>query len=155
METDMEQQQQLLLLQQQFILLQQLTKQAQQQQAAITRFPSNIDAHLRPPPIHRPLTLHQKNPSPSPVPVPNPIPNLQQQQGSDLGQNAQHSQQQQRVQVNQVELQMAYQNAWHVCHPGFKRPFSSLEDACERDYLYAYRREKLMEVAMCCFGPDD
>ncbi|KAJ6433896.1 hypothetical protein OIU84_017577 [Salix udensis] len=154
METDMEQQQQLLLQQQQSLLLQQLTKQAQQQQATITRFPSNIDAHLRPPPIHRPLTLHQKNPSPSHVPV--PIPNLQQQQGSDLGKNAQHSQQQQKgVQGNQVELQMAYQDAWHVCHPDFKRPFSSLEDACERDYLYAYRREKLMEVAMWCFGPDD
>ncbi|KAF9670387.1 hypothetical protein SADUNF_Sadunf13G0063000 [Salix dunnii] len=27
---------------------------------------------------------------------------------------------------------MAYQDAWHVCHPDFKRPFSSLEDACER-----------------------
>lgn len=27
---------------------------------------------------------------------------------------------------------MAYQDAWRVCHPDFKRPFSSLEDACER-----------------------
>nr|XP_043636036.1 uncharacterized protein LOC122607170 [Erigeron canadensis] len=26
----------------------------------------------------------------------------------------------------------AYQDAWRVCHPDFKRPFSSLEDACER-----------------------
>ncbi|KAJ1411947.1 GLTSCR protein, conserved region [Sesbania bispinosa] len=33
---------------------------------------------------------------------------------------------------NQMELQMAYQDAWRVCHPDFKRPFSSLEDACER-----------------------
>ncbi|KHN11745.1 hypothetical protein glysoja_006198 [Glycine soja] len=31
-----------------------------------------------------------------------------------------------------MELQMAYQDAWRVCHPDFKRPFSSLEDACER-----------------------
>ncbi|PPS00571.1 hypothetical protein GOBAR_AA20088 [Gossypium barbadense] len=27
---------------------------------------------------------------------------------------------------------MAYQDALRVCHPDFKRPFSSLEDACER-----------------------
>ncbi|KAG6382388.1 hypothetical protein SASPL_157943 [Salvia splendens] len=27
---------------------------------------------------------------------------------------------------------LAYQDAWRVCHPDFKRPFSSLEDACER-----------------------
>lgn len=27
---------------------------------------------------------------------------------------------------------MAYQDAWRVCHPDFKRPFTSLEDACER-----------------------
>nr|AFK40817.1 unknown [Lotus japonicus] len=33
---------------------------------------------------------------------------------------------------NPMELQMAYQDAWRVCHPDFKRPFSSLEDACER-----------------------
>ncbi|CAL5211903.1 unnamed protein product [Lathyrus oleraceus] len=26
---------------------------------------------------------------------------------------------------------MAYQDAWRVCHPDFKRPFSSLEDACD------------------------
>ncbi|XP_011044424.1 PREDICTED: putative mediator of RNA polymerase II transcription subunit 26 [Populus euphratica] len=132
LQQEVQQQQQ----QQQFLLLQQLTKQAQQQQqqAAISRFPSNIDAHLRPPSNHRPLTLHQQNPNPNPNS--NPIPNLQQQQGSNLGQNAQHLQQQQqkgiRPQVNQVELQMAYQDAWRVCHPDFKRPFSSLEDACER-----------------------
>lgn len=29
-------------------------------------------------------------------------------------------------------LQLAYQDAWKVCHPDFKRPFSSLEDACQR-----------------------
>ncbi|KAF2288061.1 hypothetical protein GH714_004234 [Hevea brasiliensis] len=27
---------------------------------------------------------------------------------------------------------MAYQDAWRVCHPNVKKPFSSLEDACER-----------------------
>ena len=133
---EVQQQQQQQQHQQQFLLLQQLTKQAQQQQqAAISRFPSNIDAHLRPPSNHRPLTFHQQNPNPNS----NPIPNLQQQQGSNLGQNAQHLQQQQkgiRPQVIQVELQMAYQDAWRVCHPDFKGPFSSLEDACERFFKF-------------------
>ncbi|KAM7279845.1 hypothetical protein ACFE04_006979 [Oxalis oulophora] len=35
--------------------------------------------------------------------------------------------------LNQAEIQMAYQDAWRVCHPEIKRPFSSLEDACERE----------------------
>ncbi|WCJ33207.1 hypothetical protein M5689_014583 [Euphorbia peplus] len=146
---DQQQQQQLIMQQQQqaqhqqqFMLLQQLQKQAQHQQqhqqqqaAAISRFPSNIDAHLRPPGLHRPLNLHPPNP--------NPNPNLQQQQSPNLAQNAQQQmqlQQQQMLQqhkgirppVNQVEIQMAYQDAWRVCHPDVKRPFSSLEDACER-----------------------
>ncbi|XP_065862834.1 uncharacterized protein [Euphorbia lathyris] len=150
-----QQQQQLLLQQQQqahhqqqFLLLQQLQKQAQQQHqhqhqqaAAISRFPSNIDAHLRPPGLHRPPNLQQQNPNP------NPNSNLQQQQSPNLAQNAQQMQQQQQQQqqqmfqqqqkgirppVNQVEIQMAYQDAWRVCHPDVKRPFSSLEDACER-----------------------
>jgi hypothetical protein len=30
---------------------------------------------------------------------------------------------------------MAYQDAWRVCHPDFKRPFGSLEDACERFFF--------------------
>ncbi|MBA0824671.1 hypothetical protein Goarm_021324 [Gossypium armourianum] len=96
--------------QQQFLLLQQLQKQAQQnqqqqqQQQAISRFPSNIDAHLRT--------------------TPGPPPQQQQQQPNQ--------QQKQIRPLNQAELQMAYQDAWRVCHPDFKRPFSSLEDACER-----------------------
>uniref|UniRef100_A0A2P2JWM8 GLTSCR protein conserved domain-containing protein n=1 Tax=Rhizophora mucronata TaxID=61149 RepID=A0A2P2JWM8_RHIMU len=68
----------------------------------------------------------------------------QQQQGLNLGQNVQQQHQQQQQQqnkgirppINQVELQMAYQDAWRVCHPDFKRPFSSLEDACERFVLF-------------------
>ncbi|GLT30854.1 hypothetical protein SLA2020_056370 [Shorea laevis] len=59
--------------QQQFLLLQQLQKQAQQQhqqqqQAAISRFPSNIDAHLRTPGVlqHRRINIQQK-PNPTPI----------------------------------------------------------------------------------------
>ncbi|XP_050225973.1 uncharacterized protein LOC126675382 [Mercurialis annua] len=142
MQQQQQQQQQQAQHQQQLLLLQQLKQaqhqqQQQQQQAAISRFPSNIDAHLRP--HHRPLNLsHPQNPNPNPN-HPNSSLHQQQQQGSNLGQNAQHSQQQQLLQqkalrppVNQVELQMAYQDAWRVCHPDIKRPFSSLEDACER-----------------------
>ncbi|KAG6424805.1 hypothetical protein SASPL_115225 [Salvia splendens] len=58
--------------QQQLLQQQLLMQQIQRQKDAMSRFPSNIDAHLRP------------------------------------------------------------QDAWRVCHPDFKRPFSSLEDACER-----------------------
>ncbi|KAI4341225.1 hypothetical protein MLD38_025974 [Melastoma candidum] len=109
--------------QQQFLLLQQLQKQ-QQQAAAISRFPSNIDAHLRPPGMaHRPIQ-------------PNPVPNApQQQQHTQQPQQQQQQQQQQQKVIrpgNQAEFQMAYQDAWRVCHPDFKRPFSSLEDSCER-----------------------
>ncbi|CAN0881938.1 BRD4-interacting chromatin-remodeling complex-associated protein [Linum grandiflorum] len=150
---DQQQQQQLLLQQQQqqqqqqFLLLQQLQKQAQhqhhqqQQASAISRFPSNIDVHLRPPGLHRQVNLQHPNPNPNP----NANPNSQQQQqaqGSSLGQNVQHPSHHQqqppaqqkaiRPPVNQMELQMAYQDAWRVCHPDFKRPFTSLEDACER-----------------------
>nr|GMD55027.1 RNA polymerase sigma factor sigA-like [Ipomoea batatas] len=39
---------------------------------------------------------------------------------------------------NTAELQMAYQDAWRVCHPDFKRPFSSLEDACERFFVVVF-----------------
>ncbi|KAL9272320.1 hypothetical protein AKJ16_DCAP19252 [Drosera capensis] len=126
--------------QQQMLLFQQLQQQhhlqkQQQQQAAISRFPSNIDAHLRP--------LNFTNPTPSnpnPNPTPNPNPN-----SSVIGSAAvQQQQKQQRVVGrvggaagavmggNQAELQMAYQDAWRVCHPDFKRAFASLEDACER-----------------------
>ncbi|OIW05567.1 hypothetical protein TanjilG_23353 [Lupinus angustifolius] len=33
---------------------------------------------------------------------------------------------------SQLDLQNAYQDAWRICHPDFKRPFSSLRDACLR-----------------------
>ncbi|CAA7032776.1 unnamed protein product [Microthlaspi erraticum] len=49
-------------------------------------------------------------------------------------QQQQQQQQQQKSMrpTNQLELQFAYQDAWRVCHPDVKRPFASLEDACER-----------------------
>ncbi|KAJ8762716.1 hypothetical protein K2173_012208 [Erythroxylum novogranatense] len=132
--------------QQQLLLLQQLQKQAHQQQqksAAISRFPSNIDAHLRTPGIPRPPSLQPQtptpipnNPTPTPTPNPNPSPNPSPNPNPNSNPNPSLQQQQQqkaiRPPVNQVELQMAYQDAWRVCHPDFKRPFSSLEDACER-----------------------
>ncbi|XP_023533474.1 SWI/SNF chromatin-remodeling complex subunit SNF5-like [Cucurbita pepo subsp. pepo] len=133
---------------QQFLLLQQLQKQqqAQQQAAAISRFPSNIDAHLRPPGLHlRPgsINLHQNlNPNPTasvpnlqsnPSPTQPPSQQLQQQKQQQQQQQQQHQLQQRAMRTgNQAELQMAYQDAWRVCHPDIKRPFGSLEDACER-----------------------
>ncbi|KAK3027949.1 hypothetical protein RJ639_039416 [Escallonia herrerae] len=156
-----QQQQQLMLQQQQqqqqLLLLQQIQQQQQQQQRAISRFPSNIDAHLRPQLLHRQISHHpppqsqpppppqqQQTPNPNPNPNSNPNPNAnpssnsnpshpinnQQNPGSSLQQ--QQQQKLSRSPANQAELQMAYQDAWRVCHPDFKRPFSSLEDACER-----------------------
>ncbi|KAK4268279.1 hypothetical protein QN277_024959 [Acacia crassicarpa] len=147
----LQQQQQQLLLQhqqkqqQQMLLFQQMKQQQQQQQhqaqqaAAISRFPSNIDAHLRP---MRSINLQQSpNANPNPHPNSNPIANVHQnpnlnhlQQQSQQQQHQSQQQQQQKIvrSTNQMELQMAYQDAWRVCHPDFKRPFSSLEDACER-----------------------
>ncbi|KAL6997972.1 hypothetical protein U1Q18_008096 [Sarracenia purpurea var. burkii] len=129
-----QQQQQQLLFQQ---IQQQKQQQQQQQQAAISRFPSNIDAHLRPPGLlqHRPINPQQQSPNLN-NPNPNSISNLQQHQNSSSNPQSQQQQHQQqkaiRPPANQAELQMAYQDAWRVCHPDFKRPFSSLEDACER-----------------------
>ncbi|KAM7274062.1 hypothetical protein ACFE04_028726 [Oxalis oulophora] len=79
----------------------------------------------------------------------NPNPNLrQQQQQQQLNPNLfqqtpnqqeqrqnPNLQQQQNLQekaVNQADLQMAYQDAMRVCNPEIERPFSSLQDACER-----------------------
>ncbi|KAK9144135.1 hypothetical protein Sjap_004038 [Stephania japonica] len=147
-----QQQQQLLLQhhhQQQLLLLQQYQQQHQQQQQAISRFPSNIDAHLRPLGLHRQISIQQQQQQQQnqqqnqqqQQQQQNPNPNLsqqQQQQQLHLQQQQQQLQQQQRTAAaasrpgNQAELEMAYQDAWRVCHPDIKRPFLSLEDACER-----------------------
>lgn len=34
--------------------------------------------------------------------------------------------------VSSLEVEMARQDAFRVCNPDVRRPFSSLEDACER-----------------------
>ncbi|KAJ0561603.1 putative GLTSCR protein region [Helianthus annuus] len=118
-------------LQQRMLLLQQMQQQQKLQQA-ISRFPSNIDAHLRP--LQRPVSNQQpQNPNPNPnlLQSNNPMvlnsqvrpPNRTQAVGAGAAG---------APTANQVEMQMAYQDAWRVCHPDFKRPFSSLEDACER-----------------------
>ncbi|KAK4362771.1 hypothetical protein RND71_018012 [Anisodus tanguticus] len=127
------QQQQLMMQQQQqLLLLQQIQRQKQQQQDAMARFPSNIDVHLRPQQIlHRPI--NSQNPNPNPSSSNNPSSQIPNQ----LGINPGPTQQQQNLtrvapESNRVELQMAYQDAWRVCHPDFKRPFTSVEDACER-----------------------
>ncbi|KAL8246000.1 hypothetical protein R6Q59_007216 [Mikania micrantha] len=114
--------------QQQFLLLQQLQQQQKQQQA-ISRFPSNIDAHLRP--IQRPITNQQpQNTNPNPNLIQNPNSVILNSQIRPL--NRTQANPSASPPANQAELQMAYQDAWRVCHPDFKRPFSSLEDACER-----------------------
>nr|XP_043632782.1 myb-like protein P [Erigeron canadensis] len=141
--------------QQQFLLLQQIQQQQQQhkQQQAISRFPSNIDAHLRPlqqrPILNHQLQQQQQNPNPNSLNSSQQIrPNAatttmsrmqtqtQAQNNNNNNNNSNNAvgsqQQQQTPPANQVELQMAYQDAWRVCHPDFKKPFSSLEDACER-----------------------
>uniref|UniRef100_A0A7N0TBY5 GLTSCR protein conserved domain-containing protein n=1 Tax=Kalanchoe fedtschenkoi TaxID=63787 RepID=A0A7N0TBY5_KALFE len=121
--------------QQQMLMLQQLQHQKQQ---AMSRFPSNIDAHLRTPGFPRQMVnpnLHQQ-PSPSPNPNnPNPGTESQHQNLQPSQTVAAQVQQQQRMvrpPANQTELHLAYQDAWRVCHPDYKRPFASIEDACER-----------------------
>ncbi|KAL8471138.1 hypothetical protein ACS0TY_028102 [Phlomoides rotata] len=113
--------------------LMQQFQQIQRQKDAMSRFPSNIDAHLRPQHHilqHRPLNPNstpqqqiipnQLHPSPNPNTIPN---------SSATPTSINPPQQQQQ---HKASLQLAYQDAWRVCHPDFKRPFSSLEDACER-----------------------
>ncbi|CAI9755290.1 unnamed protein product [Fraxinus pennsylvanica] len=121
--------------QQQFLLLQQLQRQKQQQDA-ISRFPSNIDAHLRPPQHHllhqRPHTSAQPQHQHSQIPNANSIPNLPHPQNPTSSNPNNNTAQNPQQQQHKASLQLAYQDAWRVCHPDFKRPFSSLEDACER-----------------------
>ncbi|XP_076890583.1 uncharacterized protein LOC143541726 [Bidens hawaiensis] len=123
-----QQQQQPHHLQQRMLLLQQMQQQQKLQQA-ISRFPSNIDAHLRP--LQRPVINQQQQQPNNPNLQQNPNPN-----SNPMSLNSQirptNRTQTQKPPANQAEMQMAYQDAWRVCHPDFKRPFASLEDACER-----------------------
>lgn len=127
------QHQQMLLLQQQ--IQHQQHKQLQQQQASLSRFGS-FGRPLQPPPppqqqqqlfpsinpdpnLNHPLiSNHLQNPNPNLNPNPNPS-----------------SSAVPKVMRNPAELQMAYQDLRRVCHPDYKTPFSSLQDACERSLL--------------------
>ncbi|WOL01735.1 SWI/SNF chromatin-remodeling complex subunit SNF5-like [Canna indica] len=101
-----------------------------QQQQAISRFPSNIDAHLRAPGL-RSLHFQGPNPPPSssssqPPPTSNPLHHPSQSQparppASGVGRPG-----------NPVEVEMAQKDAMMVCNPDFKRPFASVEDAVLR-----------------------
>ncbi|XP_018439817.2 mediator of RNA polymerase II transcription subunit 9-like [Raphanus sativus] len=129
----MQQQQQMQQRQQQLFLMQHLQRQQQQQQqqaAAMSRLPSNTtnNSHLLAPPgliQNRPVNPSFLNPNQRPMMMmmmTQPQPQQQQQEKKPPMMRA----------LNQTELQFAYQDAWRVCHPDFKRPFASLEDACER-----------------------
>ncbi|KAL3521774.1 hypothetical protein ACH5RR_019923 [Cinchona calisaya] len=134
--------------QQQILLLQQQLQRQKQQDAIMSRFPSNIDAHLRPQQQH---LLHHRSQNPNPnhqisytsnqqtpnsaIPTtttaaPATTNNNENNTNNSSPSNPQPPHKLGRA--NPAELQMAYQDAWRVCHPDFKRPFSSLEDACER-----------------------
>ncbi|KAH6788175.1 mediator of RNA polymerase II transcription subunit-like protein [Perilla frutescens var. hirtella] len=127
--------------QQQLMQQQMLMQQIQRQKDAMSRFPSNIDAHLRPQHQHQHQHQHPSLLHPRPLTNPNPNSAPQQQQiipnqlhpnpNPNPNPNSSTPNQQQQQQ-HKASLQLAYQDAWRVCHPDFKRPFSSLEDACER-----------------------
>ncbi|KAF0889156.1 hypothetical protein E2562_022427 [Oryza meyeriana var. granulata] len=133
-------------LQRQIFLMQQAQAQAQAQaqgqghaptpqqlsQQAMSRFPSNIDAHLRP---LGPIRFQQP-----PQPQPQPPPQQQQQQqphsgGPSPSQSQASPQQQQHAaaaRVRSPEVEMALQDAMRVCNPDIKTPFQSLEDVVNR-----------------------
>uniref|UniRef100_A0A0E0FC09 GLTSCR protein conserved domain-containing protein n=1 Tax=Oryza meridionalis TaxID=40149 RepID=A0A0E0FC09_9ORYZ len=139
-------------LQRQIFLMQQAQAQSQAQghaptpqqlsQQAMSRFPSNIDAHLRP---LGPIRFQQPpQPQPQP-PQPPPQPQPQQQQphsGAPSPSQSQASPQQQQQQaaamaaaaarVRSPEVEMALQDAMRVCNPDIKTPFQSIEDAVNR-----------------------
>jgi hypothetical protein len=121
-------------LQRQLFLMQQAQAQSQPQshpqaqqlsQQAMSRFPSNIDAHLRPLGPHR-----FQQPPPSQLQT-QPQPHSQ---GPSLSQSQPSPQQQQAPQARgrSPEVEMALQDAMRVCNPNIKTPFQSLEDAVSR-----------------------
>uniref|UniRef100_A0A0E0BSI3 GLTSCR protein conserved domain-containing protein n=1 Tax=Oryza glumipatula TaxID=40148 RepID=A0A0E0BSI3_9ORYZ len=147
-------------LQRQIFLMQQAQAQSQSQghaptpqqlsQQAMSRFPSNIDAHLRP---LGPIRFQQPpQPQPQPPQPPPSQPQQQQQQQQHSGapspsqsqaspQQQQQQQQQQAAamaaaaaRVRSPEVEMALQDAMRVCNPDIKTPFQSIEDAVNRAY---------------------
>ncbi|XP_042375998.1 SWI/SNF chromatin-remodeling complex subunit SNF5-like [Zingiber officinale] len=101
-----------------------------QQQQAISRFPSNIDAHLRAPGLR---SLHFQGPavSPSASQLPSAAnlhhhpPQSQPARSSGLGVGVGRP-------GNPLEVEMAQKDAMMVCNPDFKRPFASVDDAVLR-----------------------
>lgn len=117
-------------LQRQLFLMQQAQAQAQAQphpqaqqlsQQAMSRFPSNIDAHLRPLGPHR-----FQQPAPSQLQTP-PQPHSQGQPHPQPS-----PQQAAQARVRSPEVEMALQDAMRVCNPDIKTPFHSLADAVSR-----------------------
>ncbi|KQJ86774.1 general transcriptional corepressor CYC8 [Brachypodium distachyon] len=125
-------------LQRQLFLMQQAQAQAQAQaqshppaqqlsQQAMSRFPSNIDAHLRPLGPHR---FQQPPPS-----QPQPQPHSQgpsQPQPQSQPQAPPQQQLAAQARGRSPEVEMALQDAMRVCNPDIKTPFQSLEDAVSR-----------------------
>ncbi|KAF8666367.1 hypothetical protein HU200_053470 [Digitaria exilis] len=138
-------------LQRQLFLMQQAQAQGQthpQQlsQQAMSRFPSNIDAHLRPlgPPRFHQLQQQQQPPQSQQQQQPQPPhsqgPSQSPSQGAQQGSPHQHQQaaaaqaqaQAQAARIRGPEMEMALQDAMRVCNPDIKTPFQSIEDAVNR-----------------------
>jgi hypothetical protein len=102
-------------------------------QQAMSRFPSNIDAHLRPlGPLRfqqpqQPQPSHSQGPSQSPSQATQQASPQQQQQAA-----AAAAAQAQAARVRSPEMEMALQDAMRVCNPDVKTPFQSIEDAVNR-----------------------
>uniref|UniRef100_A0A0D9XZ59 GLTSCR protein conserved domain-containing protein n=1 Tax=Leersia perrieri TaxID=77586 RepID=A0A0D9XZ59_9ORYZ len=114
-------------------------------QQAMSRFPSNIDAHLRPLGPIRFQQPPQPQPQQAAAGAQAPPPSQQQQSGgpspSPSQSQSQASPQQQQQQAAAAaaaaaaarargpEVEMALQDAMRVCNPDIKTPFQSIEDA--------------------------
>lgn len=128
-------------LQRQLFLMQQAQAHPQQlSQQAMSRFPSNIDAHLRP---LGPLRFQQPQTQPphsqglsqsSSQAAQQAPPHQQQQQAAAVAaaQAAQAQAQAQAARLRSPEMEMALQDAMRVCNPDIKTPFQSIEDAINR-----------------------
>lgn len=116
-------------------------QQLQQQQSIMSRFPSNIDAHLRPPGLRSSNFNHFTQAG-----VPNSSAAVNSGNAAAVQHQMQQIQQQQVVKAavaataatvarqggNPKEVEMAQQDALRVTNPDLKRPFSSVEDAVNR-----------------------
>ncbi|KAG2620680.1 mediator of RNA polymerase II transcription subunit 15-like [Panicum virgatum] len=113
-------------------------------QQAMSRFPSNIDAHLRPlGPLrfHQPQQQQQQQPQPQPPHSQGPSQSPSQGPAQQASPHHHHHPQQQAAaaqaqaqaaRVRSPEMEMALQDAMRVCNPDIKTPFQSIEDAVNR-----------------------